>query len=77
MGLFDVKKLASAIVDLVRSRPSPEPISPSDAAARTAAVEEALAQVRAGETIPAEDVEAWIDSWDTKNELPTPTPKWR
>ncbi len=44
---------------------------------RKAAVKEALEQVRRGRTVPAEDVEAWIDSWDTAKELPKPTPKLR
>jgi len=45
------------------------------AADRKAAVKAALDQVRRGQTVPAEDVEAWIDSWDTDAELPRPTPK--
>ena len=44
---------------------------------RLAGIREAMAQVRAGETIPAEDVEAWVESWDTPNELPKPVPRRR
>jgi predicted transcriptional regulator len=44
---------------------------------RQAGIREAMAQVRAGQTIPAEDVEAWVESWDTPNELPKPVPRRR
>ncbi|HEX4113365.1 MAG TPA: hypothetical protein VH020_12590, partial [Stellaceae bacterium] len=45
--------------------------SPND---KVALVREALDQVKKGQTIPSEEIEAWIESWDTPNELPTPTP---
>lgn len=78
MGLFDVKKFASAIVDLVWSQPPMASTEANaEAAAKAAAVEDALAQVRAGETIPADEVEAWIESCDTPRELPVPTPRRR
>lgn len=35
-------------------------------------VEKGLAQLNAGLSVPLEAVEAWIDSWDTPNELPMP-----
>jgi predicted transcriptional regulator len=38
---------------------------------------EALSDVKKGNTIPAEDVEAWIESWDTPDELPMPKPSRR
>ncbi len=41
------------------------------------AIKEGLAQMRRGETVPAEDVERWVESWGTKNELPKPKPKIR
>ena len=41
---------------------------------KVALVREALDQVKKGQTIPSEEIDAWIDSWDTPNELPTPTP---
>ncbi len=44
---------------------------------RLAGIREAMAQVRAGAAIPAEDVEAWVESWDTPNELPKPVPRRR
>jgi predicted transcriptional regulator len=42
---------------------------------RSLGVRQALAQVKDGQTIPAEDVEAWIESWDTPQELPMPRPR--
>lgn len=47
------------------------------ATAREFAVKEALEQTRDGRTVPADEVEAWIDSWETSSELPTPTPHRR
>ena len=44
---------------------------------RQAGIRKAMAQIRAGQTIPAEDVEAWVESWDTPNELPKPVPRRR
>jgi hypothetical protein len=44
---------------------------------RTRAVGDALVQVQNGQTIPSEEIDAWIDSWDTPNELPKPTPRNR
>lgn len=35
-------------------------------------VERGLAQLNAGLSVPLEAVKAWIDSWDTPNELPMP-----
>jgi hypothetical protein len=42
---------------------------------RKAGIREAKAQVKSGQTIPAKDVEAWIESWDTPDELPMPRPR--
>lgn len=47
------------------------------AANKAALVREALEQMKAGQTIPSDDVEAWIESWDTTAELPKPTPRKR
>jgi predicted transcriptional regulator len=44
---------------------------------KAALVRVALDQVKAGQTIPAEEVEAWIESWDTADELPKPKPRKR
>lgn len=44
---------------------------------RQAGIRAAMAQVKDGQTIPAEDVEAWIESWDTPDELPMPEPRRR
>jgi hypothetical protein len=30
---------------------------------------------RTGEAVPGEDVEAWVESWGTANELPPPKPR--
>jgi predicted transcriptional regulator len=35
---------------------------------------EALKSVSEGETIPADKVHAWLESWGSDNELPTPKP---
>lgn len=55
----------------ILSKPKMKPdVSPDKAAL----VRVALDQVKAGQTIPAEEVEAWIESWDTADELPKPKP---
>jgi predicted transcriptional regulator len=41
-------------------------------AAKRAAIDAALADADQGEFISAEAMNAWIDSWDSDNELPTP-----
>ena len=40
-----------------------------------AGVQEALDSVSRDGSIPAEEIEAWIESWDTDNELPPPKPR--
>jgi len=42
---------------------------------RASELSEALSDVDKGKTVPAGDVEAWIESWDTPSELPTPKPR--
>ncbi len=44
---------------------------------RKAGIRAAMAQVKNGQTVPAEDVEAWVNSWDAPNELPPPEPRRR
>jgi hypothetical protein len=56
------------------SKRKQKPTSSRDKAAQ---VREALEQVKAGQTIPAEEVEAWIRSWDTRYERPMPVPRTR
>ncbi len=46
-------------------------------AERKAGIRTAMIQVKNGQTVPAEDVEAWIESWDTPEELPIPEPRRR
>ena len=41
-------------------------------APRAQMLAEAEAELARGEGIPWEEVEAWIDSWDTAEELPMP-----
>lgn len=42
-------------------------------AAKRAAIDDALARADQGGFISAEAMNAWIDSWDTEDELPAPT----
>jgi|SRR5208282_2307760 len=67
------------LLDLMRSPSGSEQENerPQAVTEREAAVKEALEQIREGRTVPAEEVEAWIDSWDTSNELPVPSPHRR
>jgi predicted transcriptional regulator len=39
---------------------------------RIARIREGLADIEAGRTVPHEKVRAWVESWDTENELPRP-----
>lgn len=41
-------------------------------AAKRAAIDNALAHAEQGKFVSAEAMNAWIDSWDTENELPAP-----
>jgi predicted transcriptional regulator len=43
-----------------------------EVAAYLAAVDEGLADARAGRMIPYEEVRRWLLSWGTDNELPPP-----
>ncbi len=43
-------------------------------AAKRAAIDNALARAEEGAFISAEAMNAWIDSWDTGDELPSPKP---
>ncbi len=40
-------------------------------------IAEARAQIARGEVVDFEDVEAWINSWDTPHEKPRPLPRPR
>jgi hypothetical protein len=42
---------------------------------RPAGIRAAIAQIKSGQTVPAEDVDAWIESWDTSAELQLPEPR--
>ncbi|WGT51457.1 CopG family ribbon-helix-helix protein [Thioclava nitratireducens] len=42
--------------------------------AKRAAIDNALARAEEGAFISAEAMNAWIDSWDTGDELPSPKP---
>jgi len=48
-------------------------LEPEVDAEELAAIEQGLAQLDAGQRIPLEEVEAWVASWGTPNELPIPT----
>ena len=43
-------------------------------AKRQAETTDALESVRSGQVVDAETVHAWMESWNTPNELPPPTP---
>ena len=45
-----------------------------DAEDRRRAIREALAEADKGVFVSSEAVNAWMDSWDTDNELPPPEP---
>ena len=62
------------------SKPLPQPERPAiygDKEAFLKAVQEGIESADAGDLIPHEEVWAWVDSWDTENELPMPQPKAR
>lgn len=66
------------------SKPLPQPERPAewdpvygDKEAFLKAVQEGIASLDAGYYIDDEDVWAWVDSWDTENELPPPEVKRR
>lgn len=42
-----------------------------------AGLREAEEDIRAGRIISFDDVKAWVESWDTPNELPPPHDRWR
>jgi predicted transcriptional regulator len=42
---------------------------------RPAGIRAAVAQIKSGQTVPAEEVDAWIESWDTPAELQIPEPR--
>lgn len=44
---------------------------------RQAGVRAAMYLVKKGQTVPAEQVETWIESWGTPHELPMPEPRRR
>lgn len=39
---------------------------------RRASLREGMRQLDAGERIPLADIKAWVESWDTADELPKP-----
>jgi hypothetical protein len=53
----------------------PAPLQTSDdpeTAAKRAAIQEGLAELKAGRYIPHEEMRRWLLSWGTENELPPP-----
>jgi predicted transcriptional regulator len=48
-------------------------LNPAQRAALLRSLERSEAQCLAGETVPGEEVLAWIRSWGTENEFPMPT----
>lgn len=55
----------------------PQALSAGDGQSRRAGIRAAMTQVKNGQTIPAEDVEAWVESWNTPDELAIPEPRRR
>jgi predicted transcriptional regulator len=49
-----------------------KPFADDEEAAFRAAVDEGLANLKAGHSIPYEKVRRWLLSWGTDNELPPP-----
>ena len=43
--------------------------------AQVRAIQVGLDAANRGEFIPHEDVKAWVESWDSDNELPAPEPR--
>lgn len=42
-----------------------------------AGLREAEDDIRAGRVVSFDDVKAWVELWDTPNELPAPHDRWR
>lgn len=51
------------------TKPAMKPLPMSEDDAKT---ERALEHARQGIGIPLEEIEAWVESWDTEDELPRP-----
>ena len=54
------------------SDPARSPALDDDTATLVAAVEEGIADLDAGRTVPYEAVRRWLLSWGTETELPPP-----
>jgi predicted transcriptional regulator len=60
-------------MDTPHSVHPPEPETAAERRAREAkSIAEARASAAAGHVVSFEDVEAWVNSWDTGHELPKP-----
>ena len=42
---------------------------------KRAAIQEGLRELDEGMGVPLDEVEAWVESWDTPDELPMPQPR--
>lgn len=51
---------------------SPENLSDAELEEFLAAVDEGIADMEAGRTVPWEEVRRWLLSWGTENRLPPP-----
>lgn len=69
MASGEFPKVGRVGVPIARARDDEDP--------EVAGVEEAIAEVDAGFYVPSEEVDAWIDSWGTPNEIPMPQPRRR
>ena len=59
--------------------PNPNPFEPAETEEqrrkRRAAIAQARREIDREGGIPIEEIEAWVNSWGTKNELPMPEPR--
>ena len=46
----------------------------TETARKRRAIREGLDELDAGKQIPLEEIEAWVESWDTPEEKPRPNP---
>ena len=78
-GFPQLRPYLARMSDAARERSEDPPETPEGRADRLAwewnAIQEALASLERDGAVPFEEVEAWIDSWGTPNELSRPEPR--
>lgn len=77
-GVLEPESLIGYCRDMAsfhHARPSAAVLADALSEEKRAAIREGLRDLEEGVGVPLDEVEAWVESWDTPGELPMPQPR--